>query len=82
MAKKGAHVYNATHIQHIAAIKAEVIDTTGAGDAFAAGVIDALLQGDDILQAMSQGAQWSAIAVSTQSSVPGERLQHYIQCMR
>ena len=77
--EKGAHVYSATQTQHIAAIKAEVIDTTGAGDAFAAGVIDALVRGENILQAMAQGAQWSAIAVSTQSSVPGERLQRYIQ---
>ncbi|MGI9007745.1 MAG: PfkB family carbohydrate kinase [Streptosporangiaceae bacterium] len=41
---------------------AEVVDTTGAGDAFAAGFLDARLHGADVDQAMTAGARHAALA--------------------
>ena len=63
----------------IAAVPTTVVDTTGAGDAFAAGLIDGLLNQQDITTAMQRGAQWAAIAVATVSSVPGQALQQWLQ---
>ena len=62
----------------VAAEPAAVVDTTGAGDAFAAGVIDGLLNQQDIATAMQRGAQWAAIAVATVSSVPGPALRQWL----
>jgi sugar/nucleoside kinase (ribokinase family) len=46
----------------IAAIDTEVIDPTGAGDAFAAGFLDRLLRGDTLEEAGSRGAEWASRA--------------------
>jgi len=76
--EKGAVAYH--HQQHIsiAAISANVVDTTGAGDAFASGLIHGLLTDHDIKQAMITGSEWAAIAVSTASSIPGTELQLHL----
>ncbi|MCL1115035.1 MULTISPECIES: PfkB family carbohydrate kinase [Shewanella] len=74
----GAIVYSADGQQHVPAVLAEVVDTTGAGDAFAAGVIHGLCQNRPITAAMQEGALWASFAVSTQSSIPGDKLQNYL----
>jgi pseudouridine kinase len=48
----------------------EVIEVTGAGDAFAAGVCAALWQGADWLAACRQGIALAARALQTEASVP------------
>ncbi|KXO12807.1 Carbohydrate kinase, PfkB family [Moritella sp. JT01] len=75
---KGAVAYR--HQQHIsiAAISTNVVDTTGAGDAFASGLIHGLLSNQDIKKAMITGSQWAAIAVATASSIPGTELQQHL----
>ncbi|WP_076541384.1 PfkB family carbohydrate kinase [Shewanella sp. UCD-KL21] len=77
--ENGAIAYSANEQFHVAAVQSEVVDTTGAGDAFAAGLIHYLCQQKTITQAMEEGARWAAIAVATASSVPGDALQHYLQ---
>ena len=48
----------------------DVIEVTGAGDAFAAGVCAALWQGADWLAACRQGIELAARALQTEASVP------------
>ena len=66
-------------MQHVAAIPATVVDTTGAGDAYAAGLIHSLCTGQSITEAMAEGAVWAAFAVATDSSIPGEALKQYLE---
>ncbi|MCG9698070.1 PfkB family carbohydrate kinase [Shewanella sp. Isolate11] len=74
----GATLYQADGQQLVVAQQAEVVDTTGAGDAYAAGLIHGLLRGIGEVEAMQEGARWAAFAVSTQSSIPGEQLHQYL----
>ena len=76
---RGAKVYTQDDVQHVPAVPAEVVDTTGAGDAYAAGLIHGLCAGKSITQAMSEGAVWAAFAVATDSSIPGEALKQYLE---
>jgi sugar/nucleoside kinase (ribokinase family) len=49
---------------------AREVDSTGAGDAFAAGVLHGLLQGSDLLTAGRLGSRWGAVALQYFRSVP------------
>jgi sugar/nucleoside kinase (ribokinase family) len=53
---------------HVAAAPAAVVDTTGAGDAFAAGFLSDWARGPDA--ALATGVGWAAQAVSAMSSRP------------
>lgn len=75
---RGATVFTAEDAVSVPAVAAEVVDTTGAGDAFASGLIHALVSGQSIVEAMREGAKWASFAVSTQSSIPGEALKAYL----
>ena len=74
----GASAYSQKSKVDAPARAAEVVDTTGAGDAFASGLTNALLNKKEIAEAMKQGAYWAAIAVATVSSVPGKELQNHL----
>ena len=74
----GAIAYSQHKSISIAAASANVVDTTGAGDAFASGLIHGLLANQDIVQAMMIGSEWAAIAVATASSIPGIELQQHL----
>lgn len=76
--KHGATAYTQEQQFHVPAVPARVVDTTGAGDAFASGLINGLLQQMSITEAMTEGANWAAIAVATASSAPGEALKNYL----
>lgn len=56
----GAIAFDGTTRWHQSAAPARVIDTTGAGDSFAAGFIDARLGGASVQEALGSGAQWAA----------------------
>ncbi len=75
----GATVYTKDEEIHVPAVPAKVVDTTGAGDAYAAGLIHSLCAGHSITQAMGEGAIWAAFAVATESSIPGAALKHYLE---
>ncbi|UXI04196.1 PfkB family carbohydrate kinase [Photobacterium sp. TY1-4] len=74
----GAVAYSEEAEVVIPAVPAEVVDTTGAGDAFAAGLIHALISQSPIQTALEEGAKWAACAVSTSSSTPGEALKQQL----
>ena len=76
--ENGATAYQSDSASDIPAVPVSVVDTTGAGDAFVSGLINGLLAEKEIGEAMRQGASWAAIAVTTNSSVPGEALQKHL----
>lgn len=49
---------------------ARVVDATGAGDVFAAGLLEALVAGADIEAALRHACVWGAVAVGLDSSAP------------
>jgi sugar/nucleoside kinase (ribokinase family) len=49
---------------------APVIDATGAGDVFAAGLLEALAAGAEMAQALAQACAWGAQAVGIEGSAP------------
>ncbi|WP_299489745.1 PfkB family carbohydrate kinase [uncultured Shewanella sp.] len=75
----GARLYTASGMKQVCAKQANVVDTTGAGDAYAAGLIHGLLTGCDIESAMKEAAIWSAFSVSSNTSIPSVELRDYLQ---
>ena len=56
----------------VAAIKVDnVVDTVGAGDGFAVGVISALLEGKTLLQAVNRGNKIGSLAIQVQGDSEG-----------
>ena len=67
---RGADAYGPHGCRHVAGSTARQVDATGAGDAFAAGLITALLAEHGIQDAMERGAAQGAAAVETLQSIP------------
>jgi sugar/nucleoside kinase (ribokinase family) len=67
---RGADAYGPHGSYHVAGRTARQVDATGAGDAFAAGLIAALLAGHGIEDAMERGAAQGAAAVEVLQSIP------------
>ena len=61
----GAGVHTADGRQEAAAVPVTSVDTVGAGDAFTAGYLSALLDGADVSGRLQRGALTGAFAVST-----------------
>ena len=68
--ERGADAFGEDGVIHAGARPARQIDATGAGDAFAAGVITTLLAGGTMAAAMQIGAARGAAAVEALQSVP------------
>jgi len=60
LGEKGCYFLGDAFTGHIPAPKVDVVDTTGAGDAFAAGFIAALCRGSSIQEALKAGNQAGA----------------------
>jgi site-specific DNA-methyltransferase (adenine-specific) len=67
---RGATAYSADQTITVSAETARQLDATGAGDAFAAGLLDSLLAGEPIESAMNCAATWGAAAVERHASIP------------
>ncbi len=72
--REGADAYGPGAGCHVAARPAKQVDATGAGDAFAAGLISGLLAQHGIQEAMELGAVQGAAAVEVLQSVPPDWL--------
>lgn len=66
----GADAYAADDHVHVPARPVTQVDTTGAGDAFAAGLVHGLLDGANIAAAVDIAAAWGAAAVGRLQSLP------------
>lgn len=66
----GATAYGARGAIHAPAPRATVVDATGAGDVFAAGLLDALTSGAPMDKALVHACAWGAAAVGLDSSAP------------
>ncbi|MFD1008797.1 PfkB family carbohydrate kinase [Oceanisphaera ostreae] len=78
-AEQGVEAFSATQHLQIPARMVSVVDATGAGDAFAGGVIHGLLAGLPMATVLTQASQWAAYTLSSSSSIPSEKLKHYLQ---
>lgn len=67
---RGATAYGPTGVVNVSAVPADVVDSTGAGDVFIAGLIHGLLGGRPIQDALGVGALWAAKAVGSPTSIP------------
>ncbi|UBU12532.1 carbohydrate kinase family protein [Nonomuraea gerenzanensis] len=69
---KGVTVHSADDAYHFPAISADVVDATGAGDAFAAGLLWAIGREQPLVEGVQLGLAWAAATVQVKSSVPIE----------
>lgn len=75
----GATAYGANETIQIDAPRAEPVDTTGAGDAFAAGLVHALVNDKPMREALETGCAWGAEATQwTSSSLPMEAVRRLL----
>jgi len=76
--EKGAVIIENTTIHEINAVPTNVIDTTGAGDFFAAGFLAGLSKNFDLVGAGKLGAACSAEIISHYGARPEENIKQYI----
>jgi sugar/nucleoside kinase (ribokinase family) len=77
--EQGAEAFSADRHIRVPARPVSVVDATGAGDAFAGGLIHGLVAGLDMPAALEQAGQWAAYTLSSSSSIPSERLKSYLR---
>jgi sugar/nucleoside kinase (ribokinase family) len=70
LGSKGAMAINGSERAKVSAVTTNVVDTTGAGDSFAAGFIPKWLETSDLTQALSAGAALAAKCVSSVGARP------------
>lgn len=69
-AAEGAKAYGPDRVLSAAAPPGKVVDTTGAGDVFAAGLCHALAHGKDMDAALTTAVEWGTISVRYEGTVP------------
>ncbi|HEY5789696.1 MAG TPA: PfkB family carbohydrate kinase, partial [Gammaproteobacteria bacterium] len=68
---QGASAYGRGETLQQPALPVTAVDSTGAGDAFAAGLVHALVHGETMAGCLAVAAAWGAAAVSQAGSLPG-----------
>jgi sugar/nucleoside kinase (ribokinase family) len=71
MGPEGAAIHTNGNMLQVPSPDIEVIDTTGAGDAFDAGLIDAVLDGADSLETLRRAATCGALSTRTAGALKG-----------
>ena len=66
----GVELWQAGDRLEMPALPAEVVDTVGAGDAFAGGLLSALAEGQPMVDACSVGLKAASLAVATRGAQP------------
>lgn len=83
MGMEGAALFTGEERYDSAAFAVEVVDTVGAGDGFAVGIISGMLEGLDPARCLERGAAIGALAVTVLGDSEGlpdqETLQHFLQ---
>ncbi|GGB53269.1 carbohydrate kinase [Oceanisphaera marina] len=77
--EQGVEAFSATQHLQIPARPVSVVDATGAGDAFAGGLIHGLLAGLPMAAVLTQASQWAAYTLSSSTSIPSEQLKNYLR---
>ena len=72
---KGASLYSGKKVLHRDAVKTRVVDTTGCGDAFTAGVVYSLLHKAEDERILECAAQLAAEIASVMGAVPDKQLK-------
>lgn len=70
LGEKGALIVTASSSQYILATKQSAVDTTGAGDAFNAGLATALATGENLESAVEFGVVTGGLAVTKEGVIP------------
>jgi ribokinase len=70
LGERGALIVNSSSATHVPAISVPAVDTTGAGDAFNAGLAVALASGENIEDAVRFGVVTGGIAVTKDGVIP------------
>ncbi|MNQ88458.1 aminoimidazole riboside kinase [compost metagenome] len=77
--KAGAVAIHGEEQVRVAARPVSVVDTTGAGDAFAGGLIHGLARGMAMRDALQCAVDWGAFAVASESSIPSQALKTWLK---
>ena len=83
LGEKGALIVTASSSRHIPALKMEAVDTTGAGDAFNAGLAVALSSGANLEHAVEFAVVTGGLAVTKEGVIPSlPRRDEVLRCYR
>jgi len=74
MGAHGAEAVSADERMATPAPTVTAVDTTGAGDVFAAGLVHGLVEGQPMAQALGTGVAWGAAAAATRGLPPADAL--------
>ena len=75
MGSHGAEAVSADERMATPAPEVTPVDTTGAGDVFAAGLVHAILDGQSMAQALATGVAWGAAAAASRGLPAAETIQ-------
>jgi len=83
LGEKGALIVTASSSKHIPAVQMRAVDTTGAGDAFNAGLAIALARGEDLEPAVEFAVVTGGLAVTKEGVIPSlPRPEEVVQVYR
>jgi len=68
----GVDVHTSARIEHLDAFEVDVVDTTGAGDAFCGALASRLAAGDDLVEAARWATAAGALATTVRGAVPAQ----------